>query len=237
MYDIPGQRVKFAFVPLGASATIGTSSITYKSQDQTSYTANLTVKDFTNPPKNKTIAVADTSLYESISEDALKEWNDLVAKYSLESTGEVLWNGKFSYPTGSKQVLAGGASYGAKINIISPYYNGEYTNSGIDLIPSASKKVYAANSGKVVFTGELTFMGKTVVIDHGCGLISYYGHLDSIDVKAGDPVAKTTILGSSGSTGFACNSQGNKASMVHFAVSMNGVFIDPVSPCTAINLG
>lgn len=237
MYDIPGKRVKFAFIPIGYSSPIGNNSLTYKSQDGHSYTASLTVRDYTTAPKNKTIAVSDASLYESFTQEALQEWNDIVTKSTLETTPEVLWDGKFAYPTGSKEILSGGASYGSKLNIMSPYYTAEYISSGMDLIPSSTKEVCAANNGKVVFAGELTFMGKTVIVDHGCGLISYYGHLDTLDVKVGDSVTKKTVLGASGNTGFACNSQGNRANMVFFAVSMNGIFIDPVSPCSAINLG
>ncbi len=237
MYDIPGKRVKFAFVPLSYSSSLGNSSITYKSQDGDEYTANLTVRDFVNSPGSKTVVVGDTSLHESFSSQALEEWNSVVSKYTLESEPSVLWDGKFSYPTGSKQIVSGGASYGTKLNVISPYYSGEYVSNGMDLAPSSDKAVCAANNGNVVFAGELAFMGKTVIIDHGCGLLSYYGHLDTLDVKEGDAVTKTTVLGTSGSTGFACNASGNRVTMLHFAVSMNGVFIDPVSPCSAINLG
>ena len=89
----------------------------------------------------------------------------------------------------------------------------------------------AANSGKVIFADELTLTGKTVVVDHGSGVLSWYGHLSDISVNAGDSVTAETVLGAAGSTGFACNSAGNKVTMVYFGVSAGGVFIDPSSPC------
>ena len=67
---------------------------------------------------------------------------------------------------------------------------GQYTNSyyhnGVDIGMAPGANVLAANNGKVVFAGELTLTGNTVIIDHGCSLLSYYGHLGSISVKEGD---------------------------------------------------
>ena len=55
---------------------------------------------------------------------------------------------------------------------------------------SPARPIVAANRGKVLFAEELGIYGNCVIIDHGMGVQSLYGHLSSIDVKAGDMVEK-----------------------------------------------
>ena len=74
---------------------------------------------------------------------------------------------------------------------------------GYDLSVTKNYPVEASNSGTVAFTGDLGIYGNAVILDHGLGLFSLYGHLSSIDVKAGDSVAKRQVLGKTGETGLA----------------------------------
>ena len=90
--------------------------------------------------------------------------------------------------------------------------------------------VYAANNRKVVFAGNLTLTGNTVIIDHGCSLFTYYYHLSSLSVAEGDTVSKSGVIGAAGSTGFAVKggtATFDAASQVHFAASLNGKYINP----------
>ncbi len=236
VYDLAGKKVKFAFVPVHATSPVGEQTLVYSTQDGDKYESKLTTRQFPNVPENKTVTVGDTSLHELFTEESVKEWKDLVREYTDKSENAQLWEGRFSYPTGSSEVVSGGFVYGSNLNVIS-MYSAEYLHEGIDLAPSDGREVCAANTGKVVFAGELDLMGKTVIVDHGSSVLSYYGHLETIETEVGAEVTKTTILGMAGNTGFACNASGNRVTMVHFAVSMGGIFVDPTSPCSAINLG
>ena len=80
----------------------------------------------------------------------------------------------------------------------------------------------AANSGTVAFAGDLGIYGNCVILDHGLGLFTLYGHLSSIDVKAGDTVQNRQVLGKSGETGLAAGDH------LHFGVYLNGVAVLPV---------
>ncbi|MEK6625979.1 MAG: M23 family metallopeptidase [Bdellovibrionota bacterium] len=71
---------------------------------------------------------------------------------------------------------------------------------GIDFRARVGVPVPASNRGKVVMAQDLFFTGLTVIIDHGLGIFSIYGHLSSILVNVGDIVIPTTILGNSGNT-------------------------------------
>jgi murein DD-endopeptidase MepM/ murein hydrolase activator NlpD len=61
--------------------------------------------------------------------------------------------------------------------------------------------VHAAQRGRVVLAEELFFSGNTVVIDHGLGVYTFYGHLSEIDVKVGDELETSAVLGKVGATG------------------------------------
>jgi len=72
---------------------------------------------------------------------------------------------------------------------------------GIDLRGGVGRRVYSANAGRVVFVGELFYTGKSIIIDHGHGLFSLYGHLSRIIVSHGDKVYKRQFIGRIGMTG------------------------------------
>ena len=105
-------------------------------------------------------------------------------------------------------------------------YNGETIDTayhlGYDLSVTKNYPVEASNSGTVAFTGDLGIYGNAVILDHGLGLFSLYGHLSSIDVKAGDSVAKRQILGKTGETGLAAGDH------LHFGIYLDGVAVLPV---------
>ena len=93
---------------------------------------------------------------------------------------------------------------------------------GFDLASFANTPVLAANRGKVLFAGDLGIYGNCVVIDHGLGVQSLYGHLSSIAVKVGDVVAKEQELGKSGMTGLAGGDH------LHFTMLVNGQMVNPI---------
>jgi len=72
-----------------------------------------------------------------------------------------------------------------------------------------------------VFAGDLGIYGNCVVLDHGLGLASLYGHLASFAVAEGDRVEKGQVLGRSGSTGLAGGDH------LHFAIVLGGTYVEP----------
>jgi murein DD-endopeptidase MepM/ murein hydrolase activator NlpD len=64
-----------------------------------------------------------------------------------------------------------------------------------------STPIKAANDGKVVLAEDLYFSGNTVVLDHGLGLYTYYGHCSTMAVKPGDSVARGQVIAEVGATG------------------------------------
>jgi murein DD-endopeptidase MepM/ murein hydrolase activator NlpD len=93
---------------------------------------------------------------------------------------------------------------------------------GYDLASLKRSPAPAANAGVVVFAGPLTIYGNTVVVDHGLGLQTLYGHLSSIEVKEGDDVKQGQELGRTGATGLAVGDH------LHYEVLIGGVPVTPV---------
>lgn len=110
-------------------------------------------------------------------------------------TPEKLWNGRFRIPlTGAKT----GGNFGKRRVL-----NGEPSSphSGVDFPAPTGTPVHAAQRGRVVLAEPLYFSGNTVVVDHGLGVYTFYGHLSAIGVKVGDSVEAGAVLGKVGATG------------------------------------
>ena len=93
---------------------------------------------------------------------------------------------------------------------------------GYDLASNAHSPVEAANSGIVRFAGDLSIYGNTVIIDHGMGLMSLYGHLSVINISEGQKVSKGDIIGKTGSTGLAGGDH------LHFGILIDGYEVSPL---------
>ncbi len=93
---------------------------------------------------------------------------------------------------------------------------------GYDLASTRNAPVAATNAGRVLFAEELGIYGECVIVDHGLGVTSLYGHLARIDVSVGDVVEKGQTLGLSGATGMAGGDH------LHFAILVGGVYVDPL---------
>ena len=93
---------------------------------------------------------------------------------------------------------------------------------GFDLAVTANVPVSAAQRGVVVHAADLGIYGNCVIIDHGLGVQSLYGHLSSIGVKVGDKVDKGQEIGRSGQTGLAGGDH------LHFTTLVGGEQVTPV---------
>jgi murein DD-endopeptidase MepM/ murein hydrolase activator NlpD len=105
-------------------------------------------------------------------------------------------------------------------------YNGQVvdhqTHLGFDLAGLEHMPVRAANDGIVVFAGFLGIYGNAIVIDHGCGVQSLYGHMSSLAVKEGDHVKRQQEIGRSGQTGLAGGDH------LHFTMLLDGIPVNPI---------
>jgi murein DD-endopeptidase MepM/ murein hydrolase activator NlpD len=110
-------------------------------------------------------------------------------------TPERLWSGNFRVPLDG---VSTGGNFG-KRRIL----NGQpgSPHGGVDFPAATGTPVHATQRGRVVLAEELFFSGNTVVVDHGLGIYSFYGHLSEIDAKVGDSLEVGQVLGKVGATG------------------------------------
>jgi murein DD-endopeptidase MepM/ murein hydrolase activator NlpD len=111
------------------------------------------------------------------------------------ATPNKLWQGKFRVPLAG---ITSGANFGRR-RVLNGQPSSPHT--GVDFPAPTGTPVRAAQAGRVVLAEPLYFAGNTVVIDHGLGIYTLYGHLSEISVKAGDQLPARALLGKVGATG------------------------------------
>ena len=94
-------------------------------------------------------------------------------------------------------------------------------HTGVDIRCSSGTPVHAAAGGEVAFAGRLGGYGNCVILNHGGGLATVYGHCSSLIVSEGQTIRQGQVIAYSGSTGFSTGPH------LHFEVRRNGT---PVSP-------
>jgi murein DD-endopeptidase MepM/ murein hydrolase activator NlpD len=104
-----------------------------------------------------------------------------------------------------------------------PILETERFHTGVDIAVPTGEDIRPMMSGMVVFAGEKGGYGNLVVIDHGNGMRTRYGHLSDTLVKTGDYLSANQVLGLAGQTGYATGPH------LHFEVRQNGQPIDPLS--------
>ena len=144
---------------------------------------------------------------------------DQIAALAKKTSPKKLWDGPFVQLGNSKVE----ASFADRRTYV---YKGkevdQQTHLGFDLAVTAHVPVMAAAAGTIVNASWLGIYGNCVIIDHGLGVQSLYGHLMSFDVKVGDTVTRGQQVGRSDSTGLAGGDH------LHFTLLVGGRMVNPV---------
>jgi murein DD-endopeptidase MepM/ murein hydrolase activator NlpD len=152
--------------------------------------------------------------------DLRRKNNEKIASFSRETAPEMLWAGVVFHPFTNTAVQSAFADRRTYI------YQGRevdrQTHLGFDLASYAGTPIVAANRGKVLFAGMLGIYGNTVIVDHGMGVQSLYGHLSSIGVTTGAMVEKAQEIGRSGMTGMAAGDH------LHYTMLVAGHMVNPI---------
>jgi len=144
----------------------------------------------------------------------------LIGSFAASTSPEMLWQGQVFHPYTNSAAEAAFADHRTYV------YQGKEVDHqvhlGFDLASYANTPIVAANRGVVLYAAELGIYGNAVIIDHGMGIQSLYGHLSSIGVQPGATVEKGQEIGKSGMTGMAGGDH------LHFTMLVNGQMVTPV---------
>ncbi len=151
------------------------------------------------------------------NEEAVAEFNEVLLPLFDTFTETPLWDGAFLHPLKVEYKVT--TSYGT----FRTFSNGstEWHNA-FDYAAKGGSDVYATADGEVIFAEPMKLTGNTVVIDHGCGVLSWYYHMDQLGTETGAVVSAGDKIGTVGTTGL---STGNH---LHFGVSVGGKLVDPI---------
>lgn len=139
------------------------------------------------------------------------------ATSSGSSSGNVTYTGgKFAWPVPGRSYISSGYGYRAR-----PIGSGSEFHTGYDIPASYGANIVAAEAGTVIYASYMNGYGYTVMIDHGGGLVTLYGHNSKLTVSKGDTVSRGQTIAKAGSTG---NSTGPHC---HFEVRKNGSHTSP----------
>jgi murein DD-endopeptidase MepM/ murein hydrolase activator NlpD len=166
-------------------------------------TRRLTVNEaFVTPPKSE--------------EARIEREAALLAATWRSSAATRLWSGAFLRPVPHEA----NSAFGTR-----SIFNGKPRNAhgGADFLSPAGTPIHAPNAGRIAVARNLYYSGNTVIIDHGLGVFSMLAHLSRIDVREGDVVTPSQIIGLVGATGRVTGPH------LHWAVRAADARVDPLS--------
>jgi len=121
---------------------------------------------------------------------------------------------KFCMPTSGR----GTSPFGFRTH---PVTGKRKMHQGVDIAAPTGTPIYATKGGKVTFAGQQRGYGNIIIIDHGNGMTSRYGHLSQIGVAKGADVKQMQAIGRMGNTGVSTGSH------LHFEIRKGGTPVNP----------
>lgn len=213
----PGGRSVFAFLGIDLQAKPGSHTMTIKVRKAggtiETIRKELLVSEkefpFTKLQLKREYVTPLASALERIKREA-----ELVALATSVVTPEWLGDGPFALPHDAPNW----ANFGQRRlnnNVL------ESVHAGLDIRAPFGESIRAANAGTVVLASDLYLGGKTVIVDHGLGVFSSYGHLSKLLVKRGETVKKGAPVGLCGTTGRSTGPH------LHWSVKILDARVDP----------
>ena len=219
-FDMPGDPKIFVFVtnPTGA---VGQASFWYKTFPKQFRTRDIQLTDdFLNKAVNDIDPNGTGDLltrFLKINREMRVQNNQQLADMRSQTEEKWLWDKPFLAIQGAREAM-----FADKRNYL---YKGKLVDQqvhlGFDIAGTQHMPIPAANDGRVIWAARLGIYGNCVVIDHGYGLQTVYGHMSEFLVKKGDRVKREQVIGKTGQTGLAGGDH------LHFTMQVDGVQVNP----------
>jgi murein DD-endopeptidase MepM/ murein hydrolase activator NlpD len=223
-WNMPSDTVPMVYAENGAGNDVGSALVVvFPKKEQPKYTTHdLQVSDaFLQKVVNELDpnGTGDpVTRFVKINSEMRRDNNKTLSDLRFKTADHFLWSKPFirqphSQAESNFADVRNYIYHGKKID--------QQVHLGYDLAVTQHVGVQASNDGKVVYAAPLGIYGNCIVVDHGYGLQTIYGHLSRIDVHVGDMVKQGQVMGLSGMTGMAGGDH------IHFAMQLDGVQIDP----------
>lgn len=173
-------------------------------------------RELTVLKNNRKVLEESLDELERISKEMEAQIRDFQNKNRL-----ALGSGKYIWPLESKGRIS--SYFGYRFH---PILRKRKYHSGVDISAPQGLSILAADSGVVAYAGWNNGYGKMIILDHGSGFSTVYGHCSILQVDQGRTVTKGQTIAQVGSTGLSTGPH------LHFEVRKNGV---PVNPLTFLN--
>lgn len=218
--EYPGSLVYECFVPIACEEQPNTYLFTFDLIDDVGSTVHLdkVMQIMAYPFKKQTLRIDQETIQRELEAgNNQKEFEALIEQLSLQSPKEKLWRGAFCAPTEIKKVTC---EFGA---IRTTQHKGRYAHKAVDVINYPKSIVWAPQDGRLVVKNRFAASGNTVVLDHGCGILSLFFHLDDFaDINIGDMILQGNPLGTEGKTGFATGYH------LHWEMRIGNIAVNPL---------
>lgn len=159
----------------------------------------------------------DQASLEELEDELLNEADSLTAVIKNLQLAKTYVGGEMMWPVPGQFTIS--SLFGNRLHPISKTYK---MHTGIDISSPRNSNVVAAQSGTVIYSGWYSGYGKVIILDHGGGYTTLYGHNDDLIGKVGQKVNKGDLIAKSGNTGYSTGPH------CHFEVRVNGEYVDPL---------
>lgn len=212
----------YAALPVGRENAAGSYEINVTS-GETEHTFTVNVTDGASDGF-LSAAVSDEDYAAFYAPEKLTAWDLSLKQLRVESSGKPYLNADLALA----DVLTADVSlsYGSTVllgNANAEDDAGLHTLEGVVYKADEGTEIEAVQSGICVFAGELGAGGNTVILDHGCGIFSYYYSLDEIYVQVGNEVSRSSEVGTVGSSGYT----EDDTAYLYFAMSIGNLYVNP----------
>ncbi|MBR5516196.1 MAG: M23 family metallopeptidase [Clostridia bacterium] len=204
-------KVVRALIPLPYDLEEGRYNFTFTADGQ-SISCPFEIEEFGYKSK---YAQKEEVASNSLTQSSLDEFNANLEAIFTKRSDKRYFDSEFIYPVNNSQVKSG---FGRTLVTNGGF---EYVNEWVRVSAKTGRDVLAMNAGKVVYVGEQTMSGTTVVVDHGLGLMTVYANLSKTEVAIDDIVNTGDVLGTTGMSGYT---DGTRMSV---AFVINGTYVCP----------
>lgn len=218
--EAPNSLIYECFIPVQCEETPNENLLTIEITDKVGNTVSLDTRFLVVmfPFKKQNLVLnADKIKSENELGLSIKQLDVDLEAVTAQSPPYKLWQGAFYAPVDIKGIST---EFGT---VRTTQERGKYPHNAVDVLSTPRGVVWATQSGTVVLKNRYAHSGNTIAIDHGCGIISLFFHLDSFaNITVGDKIKKGNPVGTLGMTGYASGYH------LHWEMRINNIPVDPL---------